>query len=316
MQHTTELQSPTQKRKQKTPAIRTSKVIAVADPTIFQAQDRLSPSATLDRAAEAESAAGQALSRISASARRVSEYGTRLLADQARTQKALSSLARGQDQVYLALANGAARMYYDFEKEDKETRRLIMERVNAELEKTGSETRDTTSELMRIVKVNIYGGERYRDLPKQEKDRLRRQCSAYHAVLKEAFNTDIAPEDLVQWIKSKGGIEYIRLKKEKPVGDHLTPKQRLERARNALAARGTLQEILASEKLALDDGDEGRVLVLVGTYRSGIVEINGVVRETKVLDAAQIALLGDPGCAEAAAHVPDAVETALKATQQ
>lgn len=296
MPETIAIKSPAQTGKQKTTTIRTGKVIAVSAPTLFKAQAARAADVVLDKASDAS--------------RRVAAYAARLMSDQTRTQSALQKLGRSQHQVYLALTDGPYRMYMDYLKEDATTRRLVIEKVNAELEKTGSETRDATSDLMRIVKVNIYGGESYKELPKAEKDRLRRQCSAYHAVLKDAHKNDVAPDALVDWIKSKGGIEYIRLGKIKQAKAGIPYRDRLSRAKDKVASC-ELQRFEPDEKLALTASDEGCTFLLVATYRNGSVQVNAVVRDNNAVEKVQLAFFDAEHAEKRDAEVPSPVEAVL-----
>lgn len=112
----------------------------------------------------------------------------------------------------------------------------------------------------------------------------RRRASAYGIVLRAALAEKLRQEDLPSFIRSRGGVEEIRLAKST---NAMTPKQKAVAAADAVQA--TSMGVFESQGLAtaFDAGKIGTAVVLIGTWQpEGGVVVHSVVQSDTVVNAA------------------------------
>jgi hypothetical protein len=196
----------------------------------------------------------------------------------------LATFRNSQLGLYEQLADAILKPYTEYETLPSSERKIVEKAVDKFLESTGSKTRKESSMLFKMTKAVIYGPN-FASLSDAEKDRLRRQCSSYAAVIAAAYDEDVAPDRLPEWIAKKHGIERIRLGKTK------SGKQSDARREALPAATSTF---LSEVKHAYDTADcfnlnadaEGKQILLFATYRNGNIEVHGVTTNDKVFDGA------------------------------
>lgn len=112
----------------------------------------------------------------------------------------------------------------------------------------------------------------------------RRRASAYGIVLRAALAEKIAAADIPDYIRTKGGVEEIRLSKSP---NAMTPKQKAAVAANAFKADE--MGVFASERLGekFDAGKTGAAVVLIGTWQAdGSVVVRSVAQSDAAVNAA------------------------------
>lgn len=112
----------------------------------------------------------------------------------------------------------------------------------------------------------------------------RRRASAYGIVLRAALAEKVLVEDIPTYIRTKGGVEEIRLAKSP---NAMTPKQKAAVAADAVKAES--MGVFASRELgqSFDAGKTGVAVVLIGTWQAdGSVIVRSVVQSDTAVNAA------------------------------
>jgi hypothetical protein len=112
----------------------------------------------------------------------------------------------------------------------------------------------------------------------------RRRVSSYGIVLRTALAENVGGMDVADFIRSKGGVEEIRLAKSATA---MTPKQKAQVASSTVVVNnmGAVGSAALSEKL--DAGKIGTNTVLIGTWQAdGSIVVRAVVESETALNAA------------------------------
>jgi hypothetical protein len=196
----------------------------------------------------------------------------------------LASFRNSQLALYEQLAEAILKPYTEYETLPASERKIVEKAVDKFLESTGSKTRKESSMLFKMTKAVIYGPN-FTSLSDAEKDRLRRQCSSYAAVVAAAYDEDVAPDRLPEWIAKKHGIERIRLGKTKSGKQSDARRQALPAAVSTFLS-AIKHEYETADCFNLNADTEGKQVLLFATYRKGNIEVHGVTTNDKVFDAA------------------------------
>jgi hypothetical protein len=142
-----------------------------------------------------------------------------------------------------------------------------------------------------------YVSEKYPSLPKSSHTLSkivkcvfgadRRRVSAYSIVLRTALAKELKVEAIADFIRESGGVEEVRLAKSP---NAMTAKQKAEAGASTLASKTIVNVTAPAFKEALDAGNIGKPVVLIGTWNAdGSISVHSYSNGATVVNAALVA---------------------------
>jgi len=130
----------------------------------------------------------------------------------------------------------------------------------------------------------------------------RRRVSAYSIVLRTAMAKQLKVADIANFIRESGGVEEVRLAKSP---NAMTAKQKAEAGASTLTSKTIVNVTAPAFKEALDAGNIGKPVVLIGTWNAdGSISVHsfsnsaGAVNAALVVQFAQVKSAADSKKAE------------------
>lgn len=141
-----------------------------------------------------------------------------------------------------------------------------------------------------------------------------KQLSVYFAVVRRAFELKKTPAQIPDWIESENGIERIRLGATKSqTGD--TYKQKVDKAKQALSVASQPKTVVEPDAdLGLTNAHDGQIVVLVATYRDGVLQLRHATTDPNAVNVACAAYQKHADATNKAAPQQSAVESVVTST--
>ena len=141
-----------------------------------------------------------------------------------------------------------------------------------------------------------YVSEKYPSLPKSSHTLSkivkcvfgadRRRVSAYSIVLRTALAKQLKAEEIANFIRESGGVEEVRLSKSP---NAMTVKQKAEAGASTLANTTIVNVTAPAFKEALDAGNIGKPVVLIGTWNAdGSISVHSFSNSAGAVNAALV----------------------------
>ena len=174
------------------------------------------------------------------------------------------------DQLYALLAKCYG-LYLQLQEATEDAAKLRKELTEYVKEKYPSLPKSSHT-LSKIVKC-VFGADR-------------RRVSAYAIVLRTALNNKLKAEDVANFIRESGGVEEIRLAKS---SNAMTAKQKAEAGASTLASKTIVNVTAPAFKEALDAGNIGKPVVLIGTWNAdGSISVHSFSNSAGAVNAALV----------------------------
>lgn len=172
------------------------------------------------------------------------------------------------EQLYALLAK-----CYDFYfqlKEEGENGKKLREGFDEHIKAKGYKFSSGSHTLVKIVKC-VFGADR-------------RRVSAYGIVLRTALQKELGSDQVASFIRDNGGVEEVRLARSP---NAMSVKQKAEACSQSLGSTQlSLVKATALEQ-ALDAGNIGKPVVLIGTWQSdGSIAVHGFSQAAGAVNAA------------------------------
>ncbi len=115
----------------------------------------------------------------------------------------------------------------------------------------------------------------------------RRRVSAYSIVLRTALAKQLQVTDIANFIRESGGVEEVRLSKSP---NAMTAKQKAEAGASTLTSKTIVNVTAPAFKEALDAGNIGKPVVLIGTWNAeGSISVHSFTDSAGAVNAALVA---------------------------
>ena len=114
----------------------------------------------------------------------------------------------------------------------------------------------------------------------------RRRVSAYSIVLRTALAKQLQVTDIANFIRESGGVEEVRLSKSP---NAMTAKQKAEAGASTLTSKTIVNVTAPAFKEALDAGNIGKPVVLIGTWNAeGSISVHSFTDSAGAVNAALV----------------------------
>ena len=161
-----------------------------------------------------------------------------------------------------------------------------------------------------FLKSVVFGGEK----DEKKLEAYSKQLSVYFAVVRRAFELKKTPTEIPDWIESENGIERIRLGATKSQSGH-TYKQKVDKAKQALSVASRPKTVVEPDAdLGLTHAHDGQVVVLVATYRDGVLQLRHATTDSNVVNVACAAYQAHADATNKAAPQQSAVDSVIAST--
>ena len=164
---------------------------------------------------------------------------------------------------------------YDFNfqlMDASEVGKKLREGFDAYIKENGFKFSSGSHTLTKIVKC-VFGADR-------------RRVSAYSIVLRTALAKQIKVSELANFIRESGGVEEIRLMKSP---NAMTAKQKAEAGAITLTRKTIVNVTAPAFKQALDAGNIGKPVVLIGTWNAdGSISVHSFSNSAGAVNAALV----------------------------
>ena len=178
--------------------------------------------------------------------------------------------------------------FYEQFKQSREVATKLGKELDAYIAEKGYKFSSGSHTLTKIVKC-VFGADR-------------RRVSAYSIVLRTALAKQIKVSELANFIRESGGVEEVRLMKSP---NAMTAKQKAEAGASTLTSKTIVNVTAPAFKQALDAGNIGKPVVLIGTWNAdGSISVHsfsnsaGAVNAALVVQFAQVKSAADSKKAE------------------
>jgi hypothetical protein len=174
------------------------------------------------------------------------------------------------DQLYALLGNCYG--FYEQFKQSREVATKLDKELDAYITEKGYKFSSGSHTLTKIVKC-VFGADR-------------RRVSAYSIVLRTALAKQIKVSELANFIRESGGVEEVRLMKSP---NAMTAKQKAEAGASTLTSKTIVNVTAPAFKEALDAGNIGKPVVLIGTWNAdGSISVHSFSNSAGAVNAALV----------------------------
>ena len=162
--------------------------------------------------------------------------------------------------------------FYEQFKQSREVATKLGKELDAYIAEKGYKFSSGSHTLTKIVKC-VFGADR-------------RRVSAYSIVLRTALAKQIKVSELANFIRESGGVEEVRLMKSP---NAMTAKQKAEAGASTLTSKTIVNVTAPAFKQALDAGNIGKPVVLIGTWNAdGSISVHSFSNSAGAVNAALV----------------------------